>query len=258
MENSDAAIKSAADDIMASVTAASGAGAPAANGQVQPQGWGVDYSYNETSYESEKMAFSAKAVVKTADGREINIDAQLKMSRELVQQTSLSIKAGDALIDPLVINLNGNIAGLSDKKFSFDLDIDGKAEEISTLNPGSGFLALDKNEDGKINDGSELFGPATNNGFKELAAYDKDANGWIDEKDDVYQKLKIWTVGADGSKSLLSLKDSGIGAIYLGNASTEFSLDGESNQMNGQIKKTGFYLNESGSAGIVHEIDLVV
>lgn len=258
MMNSDSDKESVANDIMAKVLAASSSGGTAAAGQPQPQGWGLDYSYSETNYESEKMSFSAKAIVKTADGREINIDAQLSMSRKLIQQTSLSVKAGDALIDPLVINFNGDIAGLSDKKFSFDLDADGKTEEISMLDSNSGFLALDKNGDGKVNDGSELFGPSTNNGFKELSAYDKDQNGWIDEKDDVYQKLKVWTVSSDGSKSLISLKDSGVGAIYLGSSKTEFSMTGEDNQKNGQIAKSGFYLNENGSAGIIHEIDLVV
>ena len=42
--------------------------------------------------------------------------------------------------------------------------------------------ALDINEDGKINDGKELFGTASGNGFGDLAAYDQDNNGWIDEK----------------------------------------------------------------------------
>ena len=57
-----------------------------------------------------------------------------------------------------MINLNTDAANVTDQKFYFDLDADGELDEISTLASGSGFLALDKNGDGIINDGSELFG----------------------------------------------------------------------------------------------------
>lgn len=61
------------------------------------------------------------------------------------------------------------------------MDCDGKQEEISKLNAGCGYLALDKNGDGVINDGNELFGVKTGDGFYELSKYDSDLNGWIDE-----------------------------------------------------------------------------
>ena len=60
---------------------------------------------------------------------------------------------------------------------------DGRKDNISFVQPGSGFLAVDKNNDGKINNGKELFGPNTGNGFDELAKYDSDGNQWIDESD---------------------------------------------------------------------------
>ena len=60
------------------------------------------------------------------------------------------------LCDPLVINLEGNVAQVSDQTFFFDIDCDGVEDEISKLISGSGFLALDQNGDGIINDGSEL------------------------------------------------------------------------------------------------------
>ena len=84
------------------------------------------------------------------------------------------------MCDPLVINLDGNIAELSDQTFLFDLDGDGEMDEISELSAKSGFLALDKNGDGTINDGTELFGTRSGNGFQDLSAYDTDHNGFID------------------------------------------------------------------------------
>ena len=60
------------------------------------------------------------------------------------------------------------------------------------------FLALDLNGDGRINNGSELFGALSGNGFADLAQYDSDANGWIDENDEIFQRLKVWSGADDG------------------------------------------------------------
>ena len=145
------------------------------------------------------------------------------------------------------------------QKFLFDINADGKEDNISCVNQGSGFLALDKNGDGKINDGNELFGTKSGDGFKDLAAYDQDGNGWIDEADDVFQNLKIWTKDADGNDQLLDLKESGIGALYLGNVSTQFSLNHqETNATNAVIRSTGVYLKESGEVGTMQHVDLAV
>ena len=92
------------------------------------------------------------------------------------------------------------------------------------MNPESGFLALDKNSDGIINDGSELFGTKTGNGFSELAEYDSDGNGWIDENDEVYDQLKVWVKDENGKDTLLSLKEANVGAICLGSSKTTFHV----------------------------------
>ena len=162
-------------------------------------------------------------------------------------------------MDPLVINLEGNPASFSDQTFFFDLDSDGKAEELSSLAKGSGFLALDLNNDGIINDGSELFGTKSGDGFKDLAAYDKDGNGWIDEDDEVFKHLKVWTKDADGRDRLIALGDAGVGAIYLGHTATEFSVKQmETNQTQGIVRSTGVFLKESGEVGTIQHVDLVI
>lgn len=225
--------------------------------QNQNQGWGLIYDYSEYHYEKESISFSAQGLIKTADGREINIDLQLNMTREFMEQKEIHIRAGDAQkIDPLVINFSGNLPGLSDATFSFDLDADGEKDQISTLKEGSGFLALDLNNDQIINDGSELFGPQSGNGFSELAQYDEDDNNWIDENDSIFDELRIWTKDSLGNDYLLALGEVGIGAIYLGNASTIFSLKGSTNQSLGEIQKTGLFLRENGTAGTIQHIDL--
>lgn len=53
-----------------------------------------------------------------------------------------------------------------------------------------------------VNNGSELFGPTNGNGFQELAEYDKDGNGWIDENDEIFGSLKIWAEDFRGDKQV--------------------------------------------------------
>ena len=140
----------------------------------------------------------------------------------------------------------------------FDINGDGKEEEISKLGAGSGFLALDKNGDGKINNGNELFGTKSGDGFKDLSAYDKDGNGWIDEADDIFDDLKVWTKDEQGNDKLIALSKSGVGAIFLGNADTKFSLNDTENNTNAVIQRTGVYLKESGEVGTMMHVDMVV
>ena len=231
----------------------------AAPEQPKPAGFGIEYDRHEVHYEAEQTAFSAEGVVKTVDGKEIRFNLELAMSREYYEETNTRLRLGDAVKkDPLVINFGGTAAQLTDTKFSFDLDSDGSTDQISFVGAGSGFLALDKNADGKINNGSELFGPASGNGFQELAAYDQDKNGWIDENDAIYTQLKIWTRDGSGNDALSTLAQKNVGAIYLGNVSTPFDIKNGQNRLDGQIRSSGVYLKEDDGAGTVQQIDLAV
>lgn len=209
--------------------------------------------------ESESTTFASKGLVQTADGRNIDFNVEVSMSRAFMSQIDTLEVQEYIKTDPLMINLDTNIGSVSDQKFFFDLDSDGDEEQISFAGKGSGFLALDKNGDGKINDGSELFGTSSGDGFKDLAAYDEDGNGWIDENDSVFSKLKVWTKDENGNDYLIDLKKADVGAIYLSNADTQFSLKDDENNLNAEIKKTGIYLREStGAVGTLNHVDLVV
>jgi hypothetical protein len=181
------------------------------------------------------------------------------MARKKERDTFIAISSPlDNLFDPLIINTKAQTSGLSDKKFKFDLDADGKQDEISMTKSGSGFLALDKTGDGKINDGTELFGVKSGDGFKDLAEYDTDGNGWIDENDEVFDKLKVWSKTEDGKDELKSLKESGVGAIFLGAENTEFTIEGEDGVLDGKVRKTGIFLKEDGTAGTIQHVDLAI
>lgn len=212
-------------------------------------------SYQELtySYEKEETKFYSGGTVKTADGRSISFDIEAVMSREFEEYAQVQIDYRKAaMVDPLVINLDSNTAEVKEQKFLFDIDADGELDNISILSEMCGFLALDKNGDGKINDGSELFGTKSGNGFADLAVFDMDGNGWIDENDPIFNKLRIWTKDAQGNDKLVGLGVAGVGAIYLGNISSEFSMEGA------KIQKTGIYLKENGQAGTVQHVDFAV
>jgi hypothetical protein len=229
------------------------------NGPPPKQGWGLEYDSVETTFESEQTHFAAQGEVTTTDGRTIDFSVDMSMSRTFMERNEIHVRAGDAkLVDPLVVNFGGSAAQLTRTHFEFDLDSDGSDDQVSFVTSGSGLLALDKNGDGAINNGSELFGPNSGNGFSELAQHDSDGNGWIDEADPIFDRLRIWTKDANGQDRLFALGEKGVGALYLGNVSTPFSIKDQSNQLLGQVQGSGVFLKEDGGVGTLQQVDLAV
>ncbi|MDG6773169.1 hypothetical protein QCB45_02410 [Thiomicrorhabdus sp. ZW0627] len=210
-------------------------------------------------FEQEQTDFRAQGNVTTTDGKQIAFDLNMQMSRTFSAQVSSEREKGFVLKDPLTVNFGGTPATLTVEKVQFDIDSDGQEDSISFVQPGSGFLTLDKNGDGTVNDGSELFGTQSGNGFADLSAYDEDGNGWIDENDSVFAKLQIWHKDANGLDQLQGLLELNIGAISLQNVDTPFSYKDDTNRMQGQAVSSGLFLYEDGSgAGSVQQIDLAV
>ena len=227
-----------------------------------PQGASLQlvYQFSERRIEVEQSHFSARGTVHTTDGQAIDFTVDLTMSRSFVETRSLDLFVGGEaeLVDPLVINFNGSAAQLTERHFHFDLDADGEENRIAFVQPGSGFLAVDWNGNGRIDDGRELFGAVTGDGFAELAVHDADGNGWIDAADPVYQHLRIWSLDANGERQLLTLGEAGVGAIYLGHVETPFDLRNGQNELLGRIRSTGLFVGDDGRAGTVQQVDLAV
>lgn len=231
--------------------------APPSTESPQPLGWGMDYQVRETHAEAEQTDFAAQGVVRLDTGEEISFGYSLSMQRVSIEESSFRLQAGDAMIDPLVLNLDDTTANLTNERLAFDLDADGQAESIAFARGGSAFLALDKNGNSRIDDGSELFGPSTGNGFSELARYDSDHNSWIDENDPVFERLRLLNVDGTGNLVVKPLKTGDVGAIYLGNTETPFTVQTASQETQGQVARTGIYLKVHGGAGSVQQVDLV-
>lgn len=222
-----------------------------------PTIWNRLQSQSYFMEENETTMFSASGNVVTKDGRNLSFDVTFEMSRSFTKSYGFDYftQYPQIFTDPLVINLDSNPTEIADKHFLFDLDCDGKEEEIPFLSSNCAFLAYDKNNDGIINDGSELFGAKTGNGFWELSQYDLDNNGYIDEADEIFDKLKVWSKDENGKDILLSLKEADIGAIYTGYQNSLFSINDSNNHTLAKVKATGYFLKESGGTGILQQVD---
>ncbi|MDX1399520.1 MAG: hypothetical protein R3204_13425 [Oceanospirillum sp.] len=232
----------------------------AAGDQPPPRnGHQITYSARTLYHEEEHTRMAAEGKVITEDGRELELSLDIGMSRTFQSESFMSFSEGN-LKDPLVINFDRPSVGLSDKlHFQFDLDADGNDETLPELLAGSGYLALDLNKDGVINSGNELFGAKTGDGFEELAQYDDDGNGFIDENDAVFSQLKVWVPKGEGESELFALLDKDVGAIYLKSEQTPFSLKTElTNETQGYVRESGVFLKESGGIASVQQIDLKV
>ena len=140
-------------------------------------------------------------------------------------------------LDPIILDLTGRGYQLTSAANGVRFDFYGKGAPIQMAWTAAGweggFLALDRNGNGRIDDASEMFSNITpqsatsgsvGNGFLALAVYDLPANGgngdgWIDVKDAIYPKLLVWVDknhnGISEPDELLSLKQAGIQAISL-------------------------------------------
>lgn len=233
---------------------------PSFGGDSMSSAWGIENVHYETEnyfMQEQSASFQTTGQVVTEDGRTIDFNMNVHMSSrfEAYYRESFDLQRAVNLCDPLVINLDSSPATVSDQTFYFDLDGDGVEENIHKLNSGSGYLALDRNGDGEINDGSELFGTASGDGFADLAKYDKDGNGWIDENDEIWQHLKIW-VQTENGPELYSLAEKGVGAICLNKVPTYYTQYGKDGEVDAVVRSTGMFLYENGRAGSMQHLDL--
>ena len=167
-------------------------------------------------------------------------------------------------IDPLVFDLGGDgitTVSLEESNAFFDLDNNGFAEKTSWVGVKEGLLAYDKNGDGVINGGNELFGDRTlmkdgktlaSSGFAALTEYDDNKDGKIDSNDVIYALLRIWQdADGDGIASageLRRLVDLGIVSIGL-----SYSNTGVTDSANNIQVRTGTFTLADGSSRTVGE-----
>ena len=175
---------------------------------------------------------------------------QLEFSFEFSASISTSqqvVKQGD----PLVLDLDDDGVELSTYQNGarFDLLGAGRAQQVAFVQGGDAFLALDRNGDGVINDGRELFGEqhGARNGFEELKRFDDNGDGVIDKNDAVFNELRLFRDNGNGiteAGELISLAEAGIVAIDLGYRETDERAAGGN-----RIAQIASFLRSNGSRG---------
>jgi hypothetical protein len=171
---------------------------------------------------------------------------------------------------PLILDLDGN--GVQTQHWAantlFDIDGDGDLDQTGWVGEGDGLLALDRNGDGSINDGSELFGTATTlddgskaeDGFAALAELDSNGDGRIDASDEAFASLRVWMDankdGVSQGGELYSLSSLGIASINLQSQQTSelnngnwIGLSGSYETVDGQVHSMVDAWFRSGEAG---------
>jgi hypothetical protein len=140
---------------------------------------------------------------------------------------------------------------------NFDVNADGSKVNTGWVGQGDGLLVMDRNGDGQINDGRELFGTATDStgggktadGFAALGEIDSNHDGVIDSKDAQFGDLRVWVdVNADGVSQADELKT----LASLGVASLKVGADKASELNNGNW--VGLTSSYTSTDGTVHDM----
>ena len=165
-------------------------------------------------------------------------------------------------IDPLALDLNGNgietLAADGHAGAMFDHERNGIRTGTGWVHSNDGILVYDRNGDGKINNGGELFGDNTllkdgstaAHGFAALAELDENGDGKVDAADKTFSKLGVWRDlnhnGISEEGEIFALKDLRIKSLNLGYTQADKDL-GNGNT----LAEVGSYTDEDGNEHIM-------
>ena len=200
----------------------------------------IRWDGNKTEEDDKKFKISISAIDSIANTK-IGTSANITISDDDTDDDDdpkLPEDGGsdDDFSSPLVLDLNNNqitSTFLKDTNTHFDMNKDGFKEQTAWIESGDGLLTLDINQDGIVNDGSELFGNNTKlknntfakNGFEALKQYDLNNDNVIDKNDSVYEHLKVWidknSDGISSEEELKTLDELNITTINLNSNTTD-------------------------------------
>ncbi|MEI6056440.1 MAG: hypothetical protein WCR55_10330 [Lentisphaerota bacterium] len=165
--------------------------------------------------------------------------------------------------DPITVDLDNDgieTIGKDESKAYFDLDGNGTIEKTSWIKSDDGFIVMDRNANGTIDNGRELFGDATilktgrkaSTGFEALAEQDTNADGVIDKNDENFSNLRVWRDynqnGISEANELETLEEERIEKIHL----DYLTVNADDGKGNIQTRTSGFEFTD-GSMGLTGE-----
>lgn len=219
-------------------------------------GWGLELDIERTHIETTAVNFTAQGSIVTEDGHVVTFDASFVKQSASVDVEKITLRAGDAqLRDPLVLLYSGTHAELTQDLQEFDLDANGSVERLPTLANGA-YVVQDINHNGRVDDGKELLGALSGDGFADLTAMDRDGNGFVDAGDTGFASLYLWTPGQAEASALTSLADAGLLGLHTGKVSTPFELESADGNLAGRVRSTGIYLTTDGVVRPLEQIDV--
>jgi len=178
---------------------------------------------------------------------EFSFSASFSFSQEIVMEA-----------DPIILDFTGDGFNLTSYKkgAQFDLLGDGKLRQTAFVYGGDAFLALDRNGNGIIDSGKELFGDqhGAANGYEELRKFDDNGDGVIDSRDAIYKDLLLWFDNGNGiseAGELKTLEEAGVTAIHLNYKDVDFKVAGGN-----RMTQIGAYTRSDGSLGKAGDVML--
>ena len=224
-----------------------------------------EHVWNDDTVKEEDEKFKVTAnIVDKSDGLKASV---IKNGNGTIIDDDKDDKQDPEDIDPIIIDLNKN--GITSTKLNntiyFDHDNNNFKEASSWIDKGDAFLALDKNNNGLIDNGNELFGNHTisntrfkytnnkaTNGYEALKTYDLNGDNVIDSKDEIYDKLVLWKDSNQNAITdkgeLIKLKDSGIVSIDLNYKNINTDEKGNT------IKQSSTITFEDGTTTIANDV----
>jgi len=196
------------------------------------------------------------------------IEADIDFIGDVIQSVSDFFTAAQNFIqksDPLTLDLDGDgietVPPSSTNPILFDHDGDGVKSGTGWIKPDDGFLVLDRNGNGSIDDGTELFGDSTPlldaagnvtgkaaDGFDALAQQDSNGDGVVNSSDAHFADLRVWQdLNQDGisqANELKTLDELGIAGINVGKTEHSKVLPGGN-----EIADLGTYTRTDGTTG---------
>jgi hypothetical protein len=202
----------------------------------------------EFGYQAVQASFSGQLTLDSGESIQFALDFSMEVSWARYSYSEQRLQ------DPLLLSLAGTPVQLTDSSTEFDLLGNGHMVKLPQLGAQQYYLAYDRDQNKQINNGTELFGPTTGNGFAELAEFDDNGNGFIDPSDDIWQYLYLW----QPEQNLLSMQQAQLGAISIESVVTRMPLYNSQHQLTAQLQRSGLAFQQDGTPALVQQIDLVV